>query len=533
MEKVKRFLKEKRIIFLLIILAISLLAIPSFKKPGVEVSYVFTDSPFHGKVFDGDMIDSVNSNSVKTVDDYAGIALSFKSNDSARLETSRGIFSATLNSTSENDTSGYVGINVRSTSPYRLKLGLELQGGARVTLQPITANGTEATDELYNSVATVLAKRLDSFGLQGVIPRIIQDFQGNRYIVIEMAGEGSERLVDLVKSVGKFELEALNQTIFGGEAIVPPISEPTRSTQSGGWGVGLSVRASSAEHFRDEYLKLAPDTPQACTSNAVCDGGYSCSQPEFIGESGMCLPDIIIKLDNKIEFAAPPALSLYRSWQEGQPNSNLVVQTGTYEDAKRIQVVLEAGRLPSEIEAINVISQSYVDPKLGKDFFRSAALAGLAAILLVGAVIFIRYRKLRIAIPIMFTGTSEIIILLGIAAIFHNIWVLDLPAIAGIIAAVGIGIEQQLIITDEILSGSVRESWELRRRTKLALGIIIVAMLTTVAAMLPLLLENVFPGLFALKGFAISTIVGVMVGYFITRPAYAKMAEILLFEEPQ
>src|SRR3989344_1811195 len=531
MEKVKRFFSEKRIIILLVILAISILSVPSFKKPGVEVSYVFKDSPFAGKILEGDLISSINSHQVKTVDEYAGIVLSLKSNESSRLVTSRGAFSALLNRTSENDSSVYLGMNARSTVPYRLKLGLELQGGARVTLQPLTANGTKPTDELYSTVATVLAKRLDSYGLQGVVPRIIQDYRGNRYIVVEMAGEGSEKLVDLVKSVGKFELVVLNQTIFGGDAIVPPVGEPVPTSSSGGWGVGLNVRSESAKHFRDEYTRLTPDTPETCTSDASCDPGFQCARSEFIGEGSLCLPTITMKLDNRVEFAAPPALTLYRSWEEGEPNSNLIVQTGTYDDAKRVQVVLEAGQLPNEIESINIISQDYVDPKLGKDFFRSAAIAGLGAIALVGIVIFARYRKLKIALPILFTGVSEVVILVGLAAIFRNIWVLDLPAIAGIIATVGIGIEQQLIITDEILAGNFKETWEIRRKTKTAFGIIVVAMSTTVAAMLPLMLENIFPGLFALKGFAISTIVGVLIGYFITRPAYARMAEILLIDE--
>ncbi|HIK02884.1 TPA: hypothetical protein H1012_03515 [archaeon] len=531
MAKIKQFFTDRKILILLIILSIAILAIPSYKEKGVEVSYVFKDSPFYGKVIDGDLIKSVNSQQVKTIDDYASAVLKLKPNDTARLVTSRGTFSAPLNETVENQTVNLLGINVRTTTPYRLKLGLELQGGARVTLQPVTANGTPPTDQLYENVATVLAKRLDSYGLQGVIPRIIQDYQGNRYIVVEMAGEGSEKLVDLVKSVGKFELVVLNQTIFGGEAIVPPVGEPVPTSSSGGWGVGLNVRSESAEHFRDEYTRLTPDTPESCTSDASCDPGFQCARSEFIGEGSLCLPTITMKLDNRVEFAAPPALTLYRSWEEGEPNSNLVVQTGTYDDAKRVQVVLEAGQLPNEIESINVISQDYVDPKLGKDFFRSAAIAGLGAIALVGIVIFARYRKLKIALPILFTGVSEVVILVGLAAIFRNIWVLDLPAIAGIIATVGIGIEQQLIITDEILAGNFKETWEIRRKTKTAFGIIVVAMSTTVAAMLPLLLENIFPGLFALKGFAISTIVGVLIGYFITRPAYARMAEILLIDE--
>jgi preprotein translocase subunit SecD len=50
------------------------------------------------------------------------------------------------------------------------------------------------------------------------------------------------------------------------------------------------------------------------------------------------------------------------------------------------------------------------------------------------------------------------------------------------------------------------------------------AYLTTTFAMLPL----IFAGAGLLKGFAIITIIGVSISVFITRPAYAKVIEILL-----
>ena len=54
-----------------------------------------------------------------------------------------------------------------------------------------------------------------------------------------------------------------------------------------------------------------------------------------------------------------------------------------------------------------------------------------------------------------------------------------------------------------------------------------VAFAATVAAMIPLL----FAGAGLLKGFAITTIVGVTIGVFITRPAFAAMIEVLFEEE--
>ena len=52
------------------------------------------------------------------------------------------------------------------------------------------------------------------------------------------------------------------------------------------------------------------------------------------------------------------------------------------------------------------------------------------------------------------------------------------------------------------------------------------AYLTTTFAMIPL----IFAGAGLLKGFAIMTIIGVSIGVFIARPAYANVIEILLKE---
>ncbi|HIJ98458.1 TPA: hypothetical protein H1005_00750 [archaeon] len=525
MGKAKMFFTEKRIILLIALVAISILLLPSYKKGGAEISFVFKDSPFYGKVAEGDIIKSINSVQINVVDDYTTAISKIQQNQTVKIETQHGTFPTQIGNTT------YIGLNVKRVSPTRLRLGLELQGGARVTVLPKTAEGVNLSEQLYTTTAAVLTKRLDAYGLSGVVPKRIEDFQGNKYIVVEMAGEGSERLVDLVKSIGKFELNVLNETIFGGEVIIPPIGEPARNSRSGAWQVGLNIREQAANDLRDSYLRLAPSQSGSCTQDEQCGEQFACSLPEIGIGAGQCIPKIAMLLDGKEEFSAPPAQSLFQSWKQGETTSNLVIQTRTFEDAKRVKVVLEAGRLPSEIESMEIISQDYVDPKLGRSFFRSAGIAGVFAIILVGGVIFARYRRLKIAIPIIFTGTSEIVLLLGVAALLSNSWVIDLPAIAGIIASVGMGVEQQIIITDELLSGSLRDSWDLRRRTKTAFGIILVALATVVAAMFPLLFENFFPGLFALKGFAISTILGFLIGYFITRPAYAKMAEILLLEE--
>ena len=97
---------------------------------------------------------------------------------------------------------------------------------------------------------------------------------------------------------------------------------------------------------------------------------------------------------------------------------------------------------------------------------------------------------------------------------------MDLPTIAGLIAVLGTGIDQLVIITDEILhEGKVPSPNLYLKRLSRALAIIVAAAATVVIAMLPLALMD----LSTLKGFAIITILGVLVGVIITRPAYGRI----------
>jgi len=191
------------------------------------------------------------------------------------------------------------------------------------------------------------------------------------------------------------------------------------------------------------------------------------------------------------------------------------------ENMKKLQTILITGSLPVKL---NIVKTDNISPSLGEEFINSAILIGLLAILGVLIVVSLRYRKLKVAIPIIITSIIEVTLLLGVAAIIG--WNLDLAAIAGIIIAVGTGIDHQIIITDETLSGENSESHDWKKRLKNAFFIIMGAFFTTVFAMFPLL----FAGAGLLKGFAITTMIGAFIGVFIARPAYAAVIEILLKE---
>jgi preprotein translocase subunit SecD len=97
-------------------------------------------------------------------------------------------------------------------------------------------------------------------------------------------------------------------------------------------------------------------------------------------------------------------------------------------------------------------------------------------------------------------------------------WTLDIPAIAGLIAILGTGVNQMIIMTDQLFREKGRA---LSDRHKSAMHIIWSSAAIVVFAMIPLILG----GIGSLKGFAISTIVGVFVGILVTRPAYVAILE--------
>jgi preprotein translocase subunit SecD len=185
------------------------------------------------------------------------------------------------------------------------------------------------------------------------------------------------------------------------------------------------------------------------------------------------------------------------------------------------QVWLTSGNLP---EKAYVESKSTVPASLGAQFLRYSLLTGIIGVLSVSLVIFLRYRKFFIVAPVIITGFSEIIIMLGVAAIIN--WEIDLPAIAGIIAAVGTGVDNQIVITDETLAskGQAKKSASVAERIRRAFFIIFTSAATIIAIMLPLM--TFVAGM--LKGFALTTMLGVLIGVFITRPAYAKIIEEFL-----
>jgi preprotein translocase subunit SecD len=177
--------------------------------------------------------------------------------------------------------------------------------------------------------------------------------------------------------------------------------------------------------------------------------------------------------------------------------------------SSEITSILNGGSLPVHV-IVGV--PTTIPPTLGQRFETISALALLLAILAVSATIAIRYRRGFLIIPIVLTTFAELFIILSIIGLIGTI---DLAAVAGMIAVIGTGVDAQIIITDEVLSGTSEHGLKLKLGN--AFYIIWVDAGLLVVAMLPLLFST---SLITIIGFAESTILGVLFGAFVTRPAY-------------
>jgi preprotein translocase subunit SecD len=191
-------------------------------------------------------------------------------------------------------------------------------------------------------------------------------------------------------------------------------------------------------------------------------------------------------------------------------------QKAIEENTKRIESILKGGSLPV---GITLGSATSIPPSLGSEFLRLSMMGIGAALFMVALFVGVRYRHWRVIVAILAISISELIILTAILGSFT----IDLAGVAGIIGAVGVGVDAQVVITDELL----KKKLALAERLKHAFDIIKMNVVVAVVAMLPLL----FSGLVEVIGFAIANMLGLLLGFLLSRPAYGVLAEKILGED--
>jgi preprotein translocase subunit SecD len=225
------------------------------------------------------------------------------------------------------------------------------------------------------------------------------------------------------------------------------------------------------------------------------------------------ITELSISSDLKGQAYTSPAITGFRTTREDALKEQLMLKS-----------ILQSGALPASLE---IIRTDQISPALGKEFFQATILAAVVASITVATILYIRYRSLKILIPNMLFSIFELTITLGIASIIK--WTIDLASIAGIIAAIGTGTNDQIIIIDEMLLGGgaseeEKKVYSTKQRVKRAFFFVFSAASTIIASVIPMM----FIGVGAMKGFAVTTLIGVFIGIVITRPAFAIVAERVL-----
>lgn len=527
-------LKHWRIILLIIVLFGAILAIGMKTYPygrnGVEIAYVSKESPARGVLEQGMIITAFNSQTVMNVDDWNRLTTEVTGNVTLRANNKDYEFYV-------NDT---LGIDVMDIERTNLNFGLDLRGGVRIVLKP----KENATREMIDQIISIMETRANMFGLSEINFYPVQTANGEWLVQVDVAGISRNIVDDLLSTEGNFEgkiskpvivtdgkgvmelgqdkypVEVLeNDSIRIDDMVIYPSDNLTlnnigfeyiNQTQDRLQFLGLVYEGDDIEivYTDPQRSGIVPlpggsykffFTIQVSTIGAQRFADVTTGVPSYLDiqtgdrhlESVM-----ILSLDNQVvsELRISESLGgqIYQTPQ-------ITGVRGTLEEATaemlKLQTILRSGAMPTGLETLSV---SIISPTLGTEFFDSIIYALILAVVAVVIVILIRYRNFRIALPMVLISLTEVVIILGIAAINdamiwvmiliinfllisiawwkkHEIdiyvwvgallipligmssWTIDLPAIAGIIAAIGTGIDHQIIIADEALSGKKDE----------------------------------------------------------------------------
>ena len=550
------FWKEWRIWLLILAVIGSLIAIsPNPWASGVVVKYVDKDSPFYGEIFPGESISSINERGIQSAIDmleyenYTGMLRVFHNGKLTLKEVK-----------------GNLGLEVKNIGISNLNLGMDLVGGTRVLLRPVYEEEMNESDKnlLIDRVISTLQTRMNVYGLKEIKFQAVKDVAGNRYVQIEMAGASKKEIDDLLEKQGKFEAYIPRMVKFVNGSGVVEIGDKNYTIAKAGenitvmgetigindtinlgkiefkvWNVTNESCILAGKVFTSEDIKYVYFDPQHSYVRRY-GKGWEFSFQILVSDEGAerfanITEDIPVEIDSKtgesylqqriylfLDETLMDSLRISAGLAGRAYSTPMITGGGNTEkevvrNERRLQSILSSGALPVKLEAVRVDT---ISPSLGSQFMKSVLVAMLGALIAVSVIVSLRYKTWKIVLPIMLTCVSEIIIILGVASIIK--WTIDLSAIAGIIATVGTGVDAQIIITDEV-SGRRDIVFSMKERVKRAFFIIFGTASTTVAAMIPL---GVI-GIGLMRGFAVTTIIGVLTGVFITRPSYSKIIELL------
>ncbi len=386
------------------------------------------------------------------------------------------------------------------------------------------------TAETRSRIVDVLSGRIDAAGFAGGSVRSETTAGGESFIVVESPGRGLDELRQVIGDRGVVQVIAHYPTEDGWEEDVVLRDEHMASIgtvrfndERQSYETPITVSSGYAPDFVDLMQQGGFDQPEGWSACNYPSGPGAERPQERPNDSwGYCL---LIVQDGQILDGYGVRGTLGEQFAEPSRTFELdptfVISVQEFSEAERVRINLEEGALAASIN-IDDASTLMVSPALAERFLQNSLLTGLLAILAVITMVFLRYGDPRVAAPMSVTALSELYILLGFAAAIGMS--LDLAHMAGFIAVVGTGVDDLIIIADEVMGDTdVRSQRVFDSRFRKAFWVIGAAAATTIIAMSPLAIMT----LGDLRGFAIVTILGVLIGVFLTRPAYGNILRLI------
>ena len=460
---------------------------------------------------------------------------------------------------------GFTGIAFVSGAT-SFKLGLDLQGGTSVTLQPRIEQGQvgKVTTEAIDQAVAIIRQRVNSLGVAE--SEVSAQGSGvNRQIVISVPGETGRRIVDLVGQTAELRFRpvlvvgAPNATSVSGDTATATLPAGVTAdlnaqyaaldctlpqNRQGGGGAGEAATVVSCDRDGTSKYILAPAevlgrqvtkaSSVISTQNAA--GWYVIL--DFNGEGTSKFGAMTTRLTSLPSPQNQAAIVLdglvYSAPRINEPiNTGTAQITGnfTQEDAQDLANVLKYGALPLAFDRGEV---QQVSPTLGADQLRGGLIAGVLGLMLVIIYSLLYYRGLGIvSVGSLLVATAIALLsflLLGKAIGFT----LTLAGIAGAIVAIGITADSFIVyferIRDEVREGrslksAVETGWKRARRT------VLVADAVSMIAALMLY----FFAVGGVRGFAftlgLTTVIDLIVVFFFTKPLITVLAKFKFYNE--
>ena len=450
-------------------------------------------------------------------------------------------------------------------------LGLDLQGGASITLQPVG----DYTAAALEKAVEIIERRVNSLGVAE--PEITR--QGDNVVVnlpgvkdqqraLDIIGRQGEVLLRPVLQVGTTNTDSTTTTVVGStETTTPDTVAPAQPSGPGDARRSVpttTVASPTTTVAGDATTTTVPQLPVSNdpndpTANVILQGdgnavflvgpagatgqvfnnnaGADISTGNWVVTVGLrkgalgedvwnalttkCFSrdpscptgQIAIVLDGKV-ISAPVV-------QEAVFTGGNVQITGNFTEAEArdLAKILEFGAVPVRFDIATVQT---VSPTLGEDSLRAALISGLIGVLLVIMFFFFYYRLLTIVVlsGLVVSGALLWSVISYISR--TNGLALTLSGAAGIIVSIGVTVDSYVVFFERLkddlhagksLRGSAQRSFQAAFRTILAAD--------AVSFLGALVLWYLTVG--SVRGFAfflgLSTLSDVIVAYYFTRPA--------------